>query len=186
MDALSEPADLNKETLLAVLAELVEVADAHLESDRSRARDCLERASMLLRLQGRRPASPRRTTTGGLPGWRAEKIRRHIDQNLASTITSEGLTAIAGMSTSHFFRSFKVSFGETPFSYIARRRIQKAQQLMLTTDQPLCDIALACGFCDQSHFTRVFRRYAGRSPYAWRRLAAGAELPLAGSQPARA
>lgn len=175
MEARSESPTLNDETLLNVLAELVDVAGAHLENDRHRSRDCLERAAVLLRQQTRRGALPRRATAGGLPAWRAEKIRRHVDEHLTSTITSEDLTAVAGMSTSHFFRSFKISFGETPFSYVARCRIQRAQQLMLTTDAPLCEIALACGFCDQSHFTRVFRRYTGRSPYAWRRMAAGAE-----------
>ena len=40
---------------------------------------------------------------------------------------------------------------------------------MLTTDEPLSQIALACGLCDQSHFTRVFRRIVGESPNAWRR-----------------
>jgi AraC-like DNA-binding protein len=63
-------------------------------------------------------------------------------------------------------QSFKRSFGETPFSFIARRRMLRAQELMLTTDERLSQIAPACGRCDQSNFTRVFRRIVGESPNA--------------------
>jgi AraC family transcriptional regulator len=73
------------------------------------------------------------------------------------------------MNTGHFFRSFKRSFGEAPLAFIARRRMLRAQESTLTTEERLCQIALACGLCDQSHFTRVFRRIVGESPNAWRR-----------------
>ena len=66
-------------------------------------------------------------------------------------------------------RSFKRSFGETPFAFIAPRRMLRAQELMLSTDEPLSQIALAWGLCDQSNFTRVFRGIVGEGPNAWRR-----------------
>jgi transcriptional regulator GlxA family with amidase domain len=161
-----EPQNVTRDTLLTVLAELVDAADVHLETDRARARACLSRASMLLHHE-REPAVGE-IRSGGLPHWQARQVRIYIDANLGCPISTDELTAIVSMSTSHFFRSFKASFGEPPFSYIARRRVARAQKLMLTTEDPLCDIALACGFCDQSHFTRVFRRFAGQSPFLWR------------------
>jgi len=53
--------------------------------------------------------------------------------------------------------------------YIQRRRVVRAQQMMLLSDQPLSQIAVACGFADQAHYCRVFRDIIGLSPNAWRR-----------------
>src|SRR5262249_1506686 len=80
---------------------------------------------------------------------------------------------ITQLSTSHFCRAFKTSFGETPRAYILRRRVERAQELMLTTKEPLSQIALACGLCDQAHFSRVFRRIVGETHNAWRRQCGG-------------
>jgi transcriptional regulator GlxA family with amidase domain len=74
------------------------------------------------------------------------------------------LTAIARLSPGHFSRSFKRSFGKTLSAYIAGRRLLRAQRLMLTTDEPLGQIAAACGLCGQSHLTRLFRRHLCVSP----------------------
>ena len=70
---------------------------------------------------------------------------------------------------SHFSRAFKATFGTKVLDYIHRCRIERAQQLMLVSKQPLSQIALACGFADQSHYCRVFRAVVGLSPNAWRR-----------------
>jgi transcriptional regulator GlxA family with amidase domain len=48
--------------------------------------------------------------------------------------------------------------------------VERAQKMMVMTDQPVCQIARRCGFADQSHFARVFRRLVGPSPADWRRL----------------
>jgi AraC-like DNA-binding protein len=53
--------------------------------------------------------------------------------------------------------------------YIRRRRVERAQQLMLLSQESLAQIALACGFADQAHYCRVFRSVVGVSPSAWRR-----------------
>jgi AraC-like DNA-binding protein len=74
------------------------------------------------------------------------------------------------LSSSHFSRAFKESYSETPHAHIVRRRIERAAKLMLTTDEPLSRIALACGLCDQAHLTKLFRRGTGQPPAAWRRL----------------
>ena len=55
-----------------------------------------------------------------------------------------------------------------------RRRIEVAQDLMLSTREPLGAIALSCGMSDQSHFSRWFRRIVGETPHQWRRMRRGA------------
>jgi AraC-like DNA-binding protein len=106
---------------------------------------------------------------GGLAPWQIVRVKAHIDAHLDSTIRMSDLAEIARLSTGHFSRSFTRSVGVTPFAYIAGRRLARAQNLMLTTDDPLSQIALACGLCDQSQLTRLFRRYLGANPNTWRR-----------------
>jgi transcriptional regulator GlxA family with amidase domain len=115
---------------------------------------------------GARPKAPAR---GGLAPWQVLRTKAYVEANLDSTVRAGDLAAIARLSPGHFSRAFKGSLGVAPTTYIAGRRVAQAQALMLTTDDPLCQIALACGFYDQSHLTRVFRRCAGASPRDWRR-----------------
>jgi transcriptional regulator GlxA family with amidase domain len=164
--AAAEP--LRGNGLLSVIARLLDDAGHALERDRRVARACLARASALVLAERDRDA-PTQVSKGALARWQVKRLTTFIDARLSATITTRDLTDITGMSTGHFFRSFKRSFGEAPFAYIARRRMVHAQELMLTTNEPLCQIALSCGLCDQSHFTRVFRRVMGESPNAWRR-----------------
>jgi AraC-like DNA-binding protein len=74
------------------------------------------------------------------------------------------------LSASYFSRAFRSDFGESPYAYILRRRIERAQEMMLRTDEPLASIAIACGLADQCHLTRLFHRIVGVSPACWRRL----------------
>jgi AraC family transcriptional regulator len=68
---------------------------------------------------------------------------------------------------SHFCRAFKESFGTTPHMQIIRLRLELAQRLMLTTAEPLSQIALACGLADQAHLSKLFRREVGETPRSW-------------------
>ena len=153
--------------LLTIIARLLDEAGVALERDRRTAQACIARAAALIHAERDRGAPAQ--TKGALAAWQAKRLTAFIDANLSGNIATGDLTELVQMSTGHFFRSFKRSFGETPFAFIARRRMLRAQELMLTTDEPLSQIALACGLCDQSHFTRVFRRIVGESPNAWRR-----------------
>src|SRR5262249_56430552 len=127
--------------------------------DRDAARACIARASALLRDDIGHAQAPGTLVRGGLAPWQIARIRAHIDAHLESTIRMRDLAAIANLSTGHFSRSFTRSFGKAPFAYVAERRLARAQELMLTTPDPLCQIALACGLYDQSHLTRLFRRH---------------------------
>ena len=81
----------------------------------------------------------------------------------------DDLAALVELSSFHFCRAFRDSFGDSPHAYVTRRRIERAQGLMLTTDNSLSQVAMDCGLADQAHFNRLFRRFVGESPGAWRR-----------------
>src|SRR5262249_17231416 len=109
----------------------------------------------------------------GLAPWQVSRVKAHIETGLTSALRIHDLAPIAQLSASHFCRAFKHSFGETLHAYVVRRRIERALDLMVTTDRSLNQIARACGLCDQAHFSRVFRRLVGDTPREWRRRWAG-------------
>ena len=111
----------------------------------------------------------RSPSRGGLAAWQIKRVERHIAENLASTITLEDLADLTRLSHGHLCRSFKVSLGDSPHRYIMRKRVEKARSLMLTTADTLSHIAFECGLADQAHLTRLFRKFVGETPMAWRR-----------------
>ena len=115
------------------------------------------------------PAARPAVSKGGLASWQERKVRDHIDSNLDSSILVEDLADIVSLSAAHFCRAFKKSFCATPHAYIVQRRVMRAQELMRSTRSPLSQIALDCGFADQTHLSKLFRRLTGRTPNAWRR-----------------
>ncbi|AYD02512.1 AraC family transcriptional regulator [Neorhizobium sp. NCHU2750] len=110
-------------------------------------------------------------TTGGLAPWQVKKIRQHIEARIGHGIPLDELAQLVRLSTSYFSSAFKSTFGVSPHSYIVCCRVDHAKYRMLTSDAPLCEIALDCGLADQSHLSRVFRRVTGTTPSAWRRHA---------------
>jgi transcriptional regulator GlxA family with amidase domain len=101
------------------------------------------------------------------------RVIAHVEANLSRKIPVQELARLLGLSASHFCRAFKCTFGASPRHYVMRRRIEVAQGMMLTTSEPLSSIAVRCGMCDQSHFTRSFHRIVGETPYTWRRTRRG-------------
>ncbi|MGY2051609.1 helix-turn-helix domain-containing protein [Methylobacterium sp. JK268] len=97
------------------------------------------------------------------------RVTDHMRDRLADDLSLGELAAMAGLSRSQFCRAFRGSTGTTPHRWLTEARIQRAKELMSGTDLPLASIAHATGFADQSHFTTVFRRWAGLPPHAWRR-----------------
>jgi AraC-like DNA-binding protein len=140
--------------------------------DQAQAKSQIKMAAALLRGDANdRPvrAKPTARTLSGLLPWQARKVREFIDGSLESKIRLQDCASKARLSTSHFSRAFKATFGTTVLDYIQRRRVERAQRMMLLSDQPLSRIAVACGFADQAHYCRVFRDVIGLSPNAWRR-----------------
>ncbi|RQH13063.1 AraC family transcriptional regulator [Bradyrhizobium sp. RP6] len=106
---------------------------------------------------------------GGLAPWQERRAKEIMRTRLASNLTIADVAAECKLTPSHFARSFRRSTGVAPHEFLSQLRIDEAKRLMLTTKLPLADIALICGFGDQSYFTRVFSRNVGASPGAWRR-----------------
>jgi AraC-like DNA-binding protein len=170
-----------KEMLDVVGGEAIDliVLDLRLPGEeRIRLARQLRRAAALLEGgRDREQAGARVPPRGGLAAWQAKRIAAYVDANLGGTIRADDLAAIVNLSTSYFFRAFRETFGETPFAYVARERMRRAQELMLRSKEPLSQIALDCGLCDQAHFTRVFRRVVGMTPRTWLRQFAGGPSP---------
>jgi AraC family transcriptional regulator len=158
------------------MIELLQRADAVVVSDQARARQLIDRVMDILRttLEEHENASTAATREGGLTPWQERRLKAHIEANLGISLTTAALAGVVNLSPSYFSRAFKRSFGKPPHSYLTMRRAIRAQELMLTTDEPLSQIAAACGLVDQSHLCRLFRRTVGRNPRAWRRAFKGA------------
>jgi len=86
-------------------------------------------------------------------------------------VTIAGIASELGLSRNHFFVAFREATGVTPYQWLLNQRIDHARRLLRTTELSLAEIALHCGFADQSHFTRVFGRIEGVSPGRWRERA---------------
>ena len=154
------------------LASLLTSATVALDTDRRAAKSCIQRAAALLGINlslGGDGTAGHSCLQGGLAPWQAKHIRSFIEDKLDSSIRTTDLTGVVRLSTSHFFRAFRQTFGESPRAYIMQRRIRRAQELMLISRAPLSQVALECGMCDQAYFCRVFRRIVGINPNAWRR-----------------
>jgi transcriptional regulator GlxA family with amidase domain len=92
-----------------------------------------------------------------------------IHEKIGEPLSVSMLSSIAGLSRSHFSHVFRATVGRTPHAHIVRLRIQRAMKLMVDTDVPLSEVALATGFSDQAHFSNTFRRTLGITPKQWRR-----------------
>jgi AraC family transcriptional regulator len=101
--------------------------------------------------------------------WQVRKVVEHIDRCITSRVLVADLCALVQRSEAHFSRSFRRTFGHSPHAFVVRRRVELATQYMLQTDAPLSDIALRCGFVDQAHLCKHFRKVTGQTPSAWRR-----------------
>ncbi len=105
----------------------------------------------------------------GLSRRQKKTVLDYIAAHLDKTIKIEELASQVGLSAYHFARRFKVEFGVPPHSFVLDRRIDHAKELMSSTSQPLNNIAVDCGFSDQSHLTRVFKKRTGLPPGEFRR-----------------
>lgn len=118
---------------------------------------------------GSRRATDVVRATGGLYPWQSDRALAFIDTHLASSFTTADLARECNMSVNHFARAFRVTHGMPPRQWVIRRRIACAKNLLVDARNSLTDVALSCGFAEQSHFTRVFTRIEGMPPGAWRR-----------------
>ena len=109
-------------------------------------------------------------TTDMLPnGYRQfSKVIDHVEEHYRSALEVSELARIAGLSESQFRKRFMKLFKISPLKFITRIRVQTAAKLLLSSDAPIADIALKCGFCDQSYLTRQFSSFFGMTPKKYR------------------
>jgi transcriptional regulator GlxA family with amidase domain len=151
---------------------LISGAVATFDADRDASRRYLQRASALLRTQrdashdtvsSRSPKYP-----AGLPAWQVNRVLDYIETHLSRRIALTELAHLILVSRERFCRGFRISVGVSPSRFVLLKRVEFACVMLRTTQEPLCQVAIACGLSDQSHFSRVFRRAKGSSPAAWR------------------
>ncbi len=104
-----------------------------------------------------------------LPPRQLRRVTDFIEDNHARVIRLRELATLVGLSESYFCSAFKVSTGLSPHAWQMRRRIERAQALLVQRTGSLPHIAAVTGFSDQAHFTRVFKRLTGTTPAAWLR-----------------
>ena len=119
---------------------------------------------------GMRPLAP--PIRGGLAAWQVKRAKEILASNLDGRVQLKEVARECGLSVSHFSRSFRRSVGAAPHNWLLTRRIDAAKEKLRDGRLSLLDVALGCGFADQSHLTRVFTRIVGVSPGAWRRARA--------------
>jgi AraC family transcriptional regulator len=153
---------------LSSLAELVADECVEPQSDDRHYGDSLGRVLYhnLIRHADAEQAGQR---SRGLTPKQLRTVTEHMEQSSFSCVQVHDMARIVGISQSYFSRAFKSSTGMSPLRWLRKKRIERAQQILLETEQSLVDIALQTGFADQSHFTRTFRNIVGESPGAWRK-----------------
>ncbi len=105
---------------------------------------------------------------GTLAPWQERIATEFLSAHVSAPFSIADLAENCNLSRSYFIKAFKETFGKTPYRWLIDYRLAKAKE-MLCSEASIADIAVACGFSDQSHFTRVFSETTGNPPGSWRR-----------------
>lgn len=107
----------------------------------------------------------------GLTCVQSKRVREYINDNLENDISLAAIAQVANISVYHLIRQFHKTYGCAPYEYVTNQRLQRAKQMIADESMPLKTVAAACGFSDQSHMTRVFRRAFQVTPGEFRKMA---------------
>lgn len=105
--------------------------------------------------------------------WLSERVKEFVDSHLTESYTLEQMANEFQVSVSYLSHSFKRATGHSVMQYMTQRRIGEAQTLLVTTTQPIKQIAQRMGYTDLSYFTRVFTHNVGMSPRKYRKVYEG-------------
>jgi transcriptional regulator GlxA family with amidase domain len=99
---------------------------------------------------------------------RLRRVRDLMDRDYAKPLDVPALAGVALMSPGHFSRSFRAAFGETPYSYLMTRRIERAKALLRRGDLSVTEVCFAVGCTSLGSFSSRFTELVGESPSAYR------------------
>ena len=119
------------------------------------------------------PRALLRDRIGGLTRPLLRRVIEFIHDRLAEDLPLSRLAAVTEFSPFHFARLFKLSTDFSPHEYVIRCRVDRAKELLLRSPKNITEVALAVGFCDQSHLARHFRRIVGLAPAEYVRTVVG-------------
>ena len=106
---------------------------------------------------------------GGLAPWQQRNVLAHIQEHLTEPVRLVALADLARLSTFHFCRAFKQTFGISPLRYHTRLRIEHAKDLLALRTKSITNIGLTIGYSETSSFATAFRKLTGMTPTAYRR-----------------
>jgi AraC-like DNA-binding protein len=106
------------------------------------------------------------------------RTRDTMDRAFAQPLDVPSLARVAQISSAHFSRQFRATFGDTRHRYLQRRRVERAMELLRETDRPVTQICFDVGFNSLGTFTRTFREIVGEPPSAYRERFAGGGAAL--------
>jgi AraC-like DNA-binding protein len=113
--------------------------------------------------------APLAKTSVALPRHLELKAKDMLRSRLDGSVSIAAIADACALSRSYFSRAFREATGSTPHQWLTGQRLEKAHSMLKCEATTLADIAAACGFADQSHFTRVFTAAEGVSPGVWRK-----------------
>lgn len=108
-----------------------------------------------------------RASTRGELYRRCSVARSYLRSHLSENVCVSDLARVAGLSRAHFLRAFSQCFGETPYQFLRRERLNRAAALLRSGGRSVSEIAASVGYSDFSAFARAFRRFHGIAPSAW-------------------
>ncbi|MFG1350896.1 helix-turn-helix domain-containing protein [Xanthobacter autotrophicus] len=106
---------------------------------------------------------------GGLSDLQMRRAQELLLAGMDSTVLIGDIASACDVSRSYFIRAFRQATGATPYQWLLARRVERARALLTRSALSLAEVAIQCGFSDQSHMTRTFARLTGSTPGAWRR-----------------
>jgi AraC-like DNA-binding protein len=116
---------------------------------------------------GMRPAS--RPARGGLAPWQERRATEILRAKVRGSVTLKEVARECGLSVGYFSHAFRRTLGVSPYRWLTEQRVVLSKEKLRDDRLSLSDVAVECGFSDQSHLTRAFRQTVGVSPGAWRR-----------------
>jgi AraC family transcriptional regulator len=116
---------------------------------------------------GMRPVS--RLIRGGLAPWQERRAKDILRANVKRGVALKEVARECGISVGYFSHAFRRTLGVAPHKWLTEQRVVISKEKLRDDGLSLSDVAMECGFSDQSHLTRVFRQTVGVSPGVWRR-----------------